>query len=402
MQLGQDLSNSDKIRGHFSLLIVMVNRRSFLWGMGSLTLTSLLSGCEKNYDLKIALLQGSIPIQLIAALQKESRKIGIVNFQPQSTLEEIYNLLLTWQGKNKVTDKKKSPFALPTFSKDKSALIPDDLVTLGNYWLNLAIAEKLIEPLELNKLKNWQNLPPQFQNLATRNDKGKLDNNDKIWGAPYRWGCAMIAYRNDKFAELGWQPQDWSDLWREDITHKFSLLNQPREVLGLILKKLGYSYNQEDLNTISELKSEWIALQKQVKFYDDINYLQPLILGDTWLAVGWSTDILPLVEQYSNISAVIPQSGTSLWADIWVKPRQEKNNPQQLNKIYDFIDFCWQEKSAKQINLFTNGVSPLKSPLKSNKKIPQMSSEVFAKSEFIETLSSASIQQYEKLWTSIV
>ncbi|NCO76688.1 MAG: extracellular solute-binding protein, partial [Cyanobacteria bacterium] len=311
----------------------------------------------------------------------------------------IYNLLLKWQGKNVLTQKNKSPF-LPNFSDNKST--PNDLVTLGNYSLNLAIAEKLIEPLELNKLQNWQNIPQEFQNLTKRNEEGKLDNNGKIWGAAYRWGCVMIAYRNDKFASLGWQPQDWQDLWRQDITRQISLLNQPREVLGLILKKLGYSYNTENLNTISELKSEWIALQKQVKFYDDINYLQPLILGDTWLAVGWSTDILPIVEKYSNISAVIPKSGTSLWADIWVKPRQETNNPQQLEKIYDFIDFCWEEKSAKQINLFTNGVSPLKSPLKSNPKIPSMSSEVFAKSEFIDTLPELSIKQYQQLWKTIV
>ena len=380
----------------------MVNRRSFLWGISSLTIASLLSACEENYDLKIALLQGSIPIQLLVALQKESRKLGTIKFQPQSTLEDIYNLLLTWQGKAPVPEKNNSTFSLPQFFPDQSLSTPDDLVTLGAYWLNLAIAEKLIEPLELNKLKNWQNLPPRFQNLAIRDNESKLADNGRVWGAPYRWGCAMIAYRNDKFAELGWQPQDWSDLWRKDITRKFSLLNQPREILGLILKKLGYSYNTKDLNSISELKSQWIALQKQVKFYDNTNYLQPLILGDTWLAVGWSTDILQVVERYSNISAVIPDSGTSLWADIWVRPRQKNNNPQQLEKIYDLIDFCWQEKSAKQINLFTNGVSPIMgSPLKSNPKIPQMSSEVLAKSEFIETLPPVSIKQYEDLWKMI-
>ncbi|MBL1209970.1 MAG: extracellular solute-binding protein, partial [Geminocystis sp. GBBB08] len=203
----------------------------------------MLSGCEKNYDLKIALLQNSIPIQLIAALQKESRKIGIVNFQPQSTLEDIYNLLLVWQGKNKLTTKNQSPFVFPSLSKNKSPVIPDDLATLGNYWLNLAIAENLIEPLQLEKLKNWQNLPLPFQKLAMRNEEGKLDDGGKIWGAPYRWGCVMIAYRNDKLATLGWQPQDWQDLWREDVTRQISLLNQPREILGLILKKLGYSYN---------------------------------------------------------------------------------------------------------------------------------------------------------------
>lgn len=67
------------------------------------------------------------------------------------------------------------------------------------------------------------------------------------------------------------------------------------------------------------------TLNQQVKFYDSRNYLQPLILGDTWLAVGWSTDIIPLIERYHNIKAVIPLSGTSLWADIWVKPRNQSS-----------------------------------------------------------------------------
>lgn len=379
----------------------MVNRRCFLQGMSSLTIASMLSGCEKKYDLNIAQLQGSIPIQLIVALQQKSQEIGIVNFQPQSNLQDIYNSLLIWQGKKTINEKKSSSFTLPNFFNNSSPVIPDDLVTLGNYWLNLAIAENLIEPLELDKLKNWQNLPSQFQTLTTRNNQGKLDNQGKIWGAPYSWGCTMIAYRNDKFAPLGWQPQDWDDLWKKEITRKISLLNQPRETLGLILKKLGYSYNTEDLNSVSQLKSEWVALQKQVKFYDNTNYLQPLILGDTWLVVGWSNDILPLVKRYSNISAVIPKSGTSLWANMWVKPLQEKNNSPHTQKIYDFIDFCWQEKSAQQINFFTDGVSPINSPLKSNSKIVQMSSDVFAKSDFIETLPSASIQQYEQLWENI-
>ena len=71
-----------------------------------------------------------------------------------------------------------------------------------------------------------------------------------------------------------------------------SLLNQAREVIGLTLKKLGKSYNTEDIGQVENLKSELVQLNQQVKFYSSDNYLQSLVIGDTWLAVGWSKDCL--------------------------------------------------------------------------------------------------------------
>lgn len=42
--------------------------------------------------------------------------------------------------------------------------------------------------------------------------------------------------------------------------------------------------------------------------------------GDVWVAVGWSSDIIPYSKRASNISVFAPESGTSLWADLWVRP----------------------------------------------------------------------------------
>lgn len=49
----------------------------------------------------------------------------------------------------------------------------------------------------------------------------------------------MIVYRRDKFQELGWTPTDWSDLWRNDLQGRISVLEQPREAIGLVLKNWG-------------------------------------------------------------------------------------------------------------------------------------------------------------------
>lgn len=373
-----------------------MNRRSFILTSTALTIGSLINGCQANHDLKILLLQGSIPVQLITAFNQELNQGKNINFKPQGTLAEIYRLLQKWQGKNPPSTEESS-FQFPSLPFMQSNVEKADLVTLGNYWLSLAIQENLIQPLNQNELNNWENIPPVFKNLVIRNNQGNIDSDGQIWGAPYRWGYTMIAYREDKLAPLGFIPQDWSDLWRVELMNQISLLKQPREIIGLILKKLDYSYNSNNIEKIDNIYEELITLNSQVKFYDSTNYLQPLINGDTWLAVGWSTDILPVLEQHRNIKAVIPSSGTSLWADVWVNPYENNISEEKLTEIYRWINYCWEEDSATRINFFTKADSPILSAQKANDRL-QMSSEIFAKSEFIEPLSEATMAQYRQLW----
>jgi hypothetical protein len=50
-----------------------------------------------------------------------------------------------------------------------------------------------------------------------------------------------------------------------------------------------------------------------------MNYLKSFSLGDVWVAVGWSSDVMiPAAKRMSNVAVVVPKSGSSLWADLWV------------------------------------------------------------------------------------
>ncbi|MFM7579284.1 MAG: ABC transporter substrate-binding protein, partial [Microcystaceae cyanobacterium] len=106
----------------------------------------------------------------------------------------------------------------------------------------------------------------------------------------------MIVYRREFFRGLGWPPQDWADLWRPEVTQQLALVDQPREVIGLTLKKLGYSYNTPDLKAVPNLAAQLQTLQAQVKFYSSQYYLQSLLNRDVAIAVGWSNEILPLLS----------------------------------------------------------------------------------------------------------
>lgn len=382
-----------------------MGRRSFLLSTGTLALSYLLSGCssQDKPTLQIQLLKGSIPAQLADKFRATVEQQVQTKFSPTEQLKDLFAQLQSWSKAE--TAKPSDWHSWLPFNRFRAATLAD-LITIGDYWLAPAIQQGLIQPLDPSQLQQWQQLPERWQKLVTRNEKGQLDPQGKVWAAPYRWGSTVIVYNQDKFKSLGWTPTDWSDLWRPELKDRISLLNQPREVIGLTLKKLGESYNTKSLD-ISTLKEELRTLNQQVKLYSSNAYLEPLILGDTWVAVGWSTDALPVMQLHPQIAAVVPQSGTALWVDLWARPAS--NNSRDRDSLSaKWIDFCWQPQFAQQISLLSKGTSPIPVMLKpSDMQRPSRSllfldPQIFQRSEFLLPLSEATMQEYKSLWQFIV
>ncbi|MDZ8136864.1 MAG: extracellular solute-binding protein [Nostoc sp. DedQUE04] len=383
-----------------------MDRRSFLLGTSTLALSQLLFGCggNKQTQLKVQLLKGSIPGQVVNRFHKGLQQQVQLKFAPVEHIQDLFHQLQNWQQKPKTSDEQGWRRFIPFRQGQKAA--DADLVTLGDYWLQAAIEQKLIQPLQEmqgNQLKQWSTLNERWKQLVTRNDQGILDTQGKVWGAPYRWGSTVIVYNRDKLQKLGWTPKDWSDLWRDGMQQRISLLNQPREVIGLVLKKLGKSYNTDNLDQVPDLEKELQILNQQVKFYSSNNYLEPLIMEDTWLAVGWSSDVLPILGRYPQLAAVIPQSGTAIWADLWVRPAGITKD----SLSDQWIDFCWQPSTAKQISVLTKTNSPISTNIAASDiqeplwSLLESDRKVFDKSEFLLPLPPSAIKQYESLFAKI-
>lgn len=384
-----------------------MHRRSFLFGTSTLFVSQLLVGCNaaKQPQLTVQVLKGSIPGRILKGFENQleknlSQKVQL-KFSPVVQLQELFKRLKTLK-KNQTAGNKSEGFDITRFF-GKSQPKNIDLATLGDFWLKDAIEGELIQPLSGEKLENWSKLSPKWQELVTRNNQGKVDKQGKIWAAPYRWGSTVIIYRRDKLEKFNWELQDWSDLWREELKGRISLVNQPREVVGLTLKKLGKSYNTENLNEVTSLAEELQNLDKQVKFYNSASYIEPLILGDTWVAVGWSNDIVSLLSRYPQLSIIVPNSGTALWADLWVQPKG--NDKEDLSNKW--IDYCWETKIAKQIALLTKANSPISTDITkiAASEVPKplqnlllVNPEIFNKSEFLTPLSKTTSEQYDSFF----
>ena len=384
-----------------------LSRRYFLQASTTIALTQMLSGCSNaGAMLQILFLENSIPPQLIKDFHNSVDNSIKISFRPETQLSQIVDRLDDLRSSK--LEQKSPSLVNKIFNK---SIINPNLITLGDAWLGSAIRQNLLEPLSIEDLTNWQKLPISWEKLVRRNSEGNLDNEGRIYGAPYRWGSTVIVYNSEKIEKLGLTLKDWQDLWQPELRDRISLLDSPREVIGLTLKKLGKSYNTEDLNSVANLSTELSALHRQAKLYSSKHYLEPLILGDIWAAVAWSGDVLPLLKRYPELKLVIPASGTSLWADLWVRPHSASGitNSEEVTIIEEWIDYCWRSQAAKQISLFTNGISPILSALESA-EIPQdlqdnifLNSQVLnsERSEFLLPLTPETERQYRDLWLEI-
>lgn len=386
-----------------------MQRRSCLIALGSIALGGL-TGCQSSdrSTLRLVALKGSLPSQLVGEFGKSLSPAPQVELAIEAQLADIFEHLQQWY---KTGSAEAKGLKVPPIPPAKSPAYIPNLVSIGDAWLAAAISQKSIQPLDPSQIPSWQKLDPRWRTVAQRDGSGAPAATGQIWGVPYSWGTTVIIYRRDKLAAAQIPvPQDWEDLWHPQLQQRISLLDRSREVIGLTLKKLGYSYNHPDLNQVSNLSAELAKLDRQVKFYSADNYLQPLIMGDTWVAVGWSADVVDLLKKNNNLGAVVPRSGTALFTNLWVRPTT-KTPPtaSTIETAQKWLDYCLQPKASNQISLLTNSTAPLLTSLDRAQILPDIlqdplalpASAILAKSEFIYPLASQSQVQYDLLWREL-
>ena len=172
-----------------------MDRRAFLLSVSTLALSQVITGCGTNQQLllNVQLLKNSIPGQVVKKFRKTVTQGGELKFTPIDQLEDLFKLLQTWQQPPTNQQKEWTSY-LPFTQNQRSPTA--NLVTLGDYWLEAAISQELIQPLETKNLKNIGYINDKWQQIIKR------DQNGKIWGVPYRWGNTVIIYNQEKFQKF--------------------------------------------------------------------------------------------------------------------------------------------------------------------------------------------------------
>ncbi|KAG2320582.1 hypothetical protein Bca4012_056380 [Brassica carinata] len=366
--------------------------------------------------LKLAALRGSVPPSWIKEFMSSQGKRVRLKTRFLANLEDIF-------------------FDLSKPSKKGKKGSAADMISLGDSWLSFAIKEKLIEPMKGVEDEEWyKGLSDKWKVYLRRNYGGEQAPDGETWAVPYRWGSMVIAYKKSKFQQYKLAPiQDWEDLWRPELAGRISMVNSPREVVGAVLKYMGASYNTTDLD--SEVTGGRVAvetnlasLMKQIRLFDSTNYLKAFNVGDVWVTVGWSSDVIPVAKRMSNVTVIVPKSGATLWADLWAIPAISDSGkdaealggrvrgPSPL--IHQWIEFCLQPaRSLPFTREVIPGASPsaiegplVKEPEETKKSRAKLDTnlvsgvpppEILSKCEFLEPLPEATLLEYRLLMDTV-
>ncbi|XP_057415774.1 uncharacterized protein LOC130710498 isoform X2 [Lotus japonicus] len=377
---------------------------------------------SKTYSLtvplKVIALRGSMPPSWIKDFISSQGKRMKFNVKYYASLEDIFSGLSI-------------PFAKGNIGPESA--LAADIVGVGDSWLKYAINKSIIEPIRDVENQEWfKSLDEKWKVYLRRNCDGEIDPKGDIWAAPYRLGCMVIAYKTNKFQKHKLAPiEDWADLWRPDLAGRISMVDSPREVIGAVLKYMGASYNTNDINLEvnggrDAVKHNLALLGKQVRLFDSANYLKAFGVGDVWVAVGWSSDVIPVAKRMSNVAVIVPKSGASLWADLWAIPAASGIQTDRIGGrirgpsplIHQWIEFCLQSARALP---FKQEVVPGASPsllqghsanvsVEFNKGRPRLNTnliegapppDIVERCEFLEPLSNSTVSDYHWLIASI-
>lgn len=395
--------------GRFNLTIfdTPMHRRTLLTGSLALALATAACGQAPDEVLRVLFLKGSIAPRLVQGFRDQLAPAHHLQPQVANGIGALFRQLQQWQNPESVA----AGLRLPMMSRTTPIA---DWVSLGDYWLTAAIQQGLIHPLpEVQEITHV--LSTRWQSLLQRSPEGQLEPNGPLWAVPYRWGSLVLVYARRPFQRLGWEPTHWQDLWRPELAGRVSLPSHPRLALGLMLKGLGESANHPNPDQMLALVDLIGQGRSQIKTYTANNYLQPLLREDTWLAVGWSTDVLPRLEKYRQLAAVVPEPGTLLSADVWVRPKSAESNsatapvPRLTALDQQWLSYWLNPAIAESLQVFAYGASPLLLAASPEQPIPpsQTASALFPNlqqrqaSEFLLPLTPASQMIYQTLWQQL-
>jgi putative spermidine/putrescine transport system substrate-binding protein len=146
----------------------MLTRRSLLFGTSALALSQFLLGCNSsNVGIKVRLLQDSVPPQLLKEFQRQIDQNSALSFLQSKQVAEVFELLQSWQRQQNLQEKPTTGLPALPFTGSKVAPLAD-LVTLGDYWLAPAIQQGLIQPLAIQDIPEWRQLPDLWKRLVQK------------------------------------------------------------------------------------------------------------------------------------------------------------------------------------------------------------------------------------------
>lgn len=177
------------------------------------------------------------------------------------------------------------------------------------------------------------------------------------YSIPYFWGTVGIVYDKTKVSEEDLEKDGWDIFLDQKFKGDIYLYDSERDSFMMALKALGYSMNttsQDELNAAYNWLIQCVQTMDPEIVTDEI--IDNMAQARKALGLIYSGDAAYVMSENENMGFYMPKSGTNLWSDAMVIPKNAKN-PKLAN---EFIRYITSYDAAMDNSSYVGYTSPNK------------------------------------------
>lgn len=225
-----------------------------------------------------------------------------------------------------------------------------DVLVPSDYMIQRMMQEKMLQKLEPETCKEC---------LGELVDaiKGLPYDPKNEYSIPYFWGTVGIVYDKTKVSEEDLEKDGWDIFLDQKFKGDIYLYDSERDSFMMALKALGYSMNttsQDELNDAYNWLIQCVQTMDPEIVTDEI--IDNMAQARKALGLIYSGDAAYVMSENENMGFYMPKSGTNLWSDAMVIPKNAKN-PKLAN---EFIRYITSYDAAMDNSSYVGYTSPNK------------------------------------------
>ncbi|HHU70678.1 MAG TPA: spermidine/putrescine ABC transporter substrate-binding protein [Clostridiales bacterium] len=285
-----------------------------------------------------------------------------------------------------------------TSNEDTQSLLeanPDqyDLAVVTDYMVEILRLNGMLEVLDKDKLSNFSNINPVYQ--------GNYYDANNEYAMPYAVSTAFLLVNPEGVEALGANPiTSYADLWQEELKDNIVVIDWSVEIMGLVLKSLGYNYNETDPVKVAEAKEKLFQLSDNIMRFETNTPEDSLVNGEAVVGFMYSNQAVNGNAQDDKLVPVFPTEGMPIYIDAFVMSKDAPNK----DNAYKFLNFLLQPEIAAQIADITDFITPNKAAEEyltedfKNNPMLNVSDDVMANTSFYIDVAAV-LEEYEHIYS---
>ena len=266
-----------------------------------------------------------------------------------------------------------------------------DLVVASDYFIQAMAAQGLIQELDLQNIPNMKNLAPEYVNKD--HDPGNK------YSVPYMGNTVSLGYNPDVIKT---EIASYEDLWKPELKGQIVMVDDPRFILGMVLKTLGYSGNDTDPAHLEEAKEKMLKLMPNIKAFDSDSPKTLMINGEVNIAYVWGPEIALAQREKPQIKTVLPKEGLMITFDNFVIPAGAKHK----KTAEAFVNFLLEPEISAEIAKSFPYINPNQEARKLIDKETLENIAIYPPAEEMKRIESIAdigdaVTLYDRIWSEV-